>query len=59
MKTEKQMFQMYRDLLGSKCIVVENECVSVFVDYCFEVHGLVVNGGALSVDGKTQYLYID
>jgi hypothetical protein len=34
------------------------ECVRQFVDYCIEKHGLNVNGGAFTTDGKYQYLYI-
>ncbi len=58
MKTSKQLFEMYRDLLGSKCIDVAHENVQQFIDYCYNNHGLVVNGGAITNDGKRQYLYI-
>ena len=50
---------MYRDIKGSKCIDVSVEYVQQFVDYCYNNHGLVVNGGAITNDGKRQYLYID
>lgn len=56
-KTTKQLEEMYRDLMDCKCIPVEHELVSKFVDYCQEKHGLVVFGGAITT--KTQYLYID
>ena len=59
MKTTKQLFEMYRDLVGGKCIDVAHEDVQQFVDYCYDVHDLVVNGGAFSKDGKRQFLYID
>lgn len=59
MKTTKQLFEMYRDLMGRKCIDVAHEDVQQFVDYCYDVHDLVVNGGAFSNDGKRQFLYID
>jgi hypothetical protein len=59
MKTSKQLFEMYRDLKGRKCIDVAHEDVQQFVDYCYDVHDLVVNGGAFSKDGKRQFLYID
>lgn len=59
MKTTKQLFEMYRDIKGSKCIDVPIENVQQFVDYCYNNHGLVVNGGAITNDGKRKYLYID
>lgn len=59
MKTEKQLKEMWRDLMGCKCVAVEIECVELFVNYCKDVHNLCVNGGALTNDGKRQYLYID
>ena len=59
MKTSKQLEEMYRDLMGCKCVAVEIGCVQQFVDYCYDVHDLVVNGGAFSNDGKRQFLYID
>lgn len=59
MKTTKQLFEMYRDLIGRKCIDVAHEEVQEFVDYCYDVHDLVVYGGAFSNDGKRQFLYID
>ena len=59
MKTTKQLFEMYRDLIVRKCIDVAHEDVQQFVDYCYDVHDLVVNGGAFSNDGKRQFLYID
>ena len=59
MKTTKQLFEMYRDLMGRKCIDVAQEDVQQFVDYCYDVHDLVVNGGAFSKDWKRQFLYID
>ena len=58
-KTTAQMFEMYRDLMGCKCIPVEIGCVQQFVDYCYDVHGLGVNGGAVTDDGKFCYVYID
>lgn len=57
-KTSAQLEEMYRDLNGCKCVPVEVECVRQFVDYCIEKHGLNVNGGAFTTDGKYQYLYI-
>lgn len=57
MKTNKQLKEMYRDLMGCKCIPVEHDCVQQFVDYCKDCHNLVVSGG--SITEKTQYLYID
>ena len=57
-KTNAQLEEMYRDLNGCKCVPVEVECVLQFVDYCIEKHGLNVNGGAFTTDGKYQYLYI-
>ena len=57
MKTTSQLEEMYRDLMGCKCIPVEHDCVQQFVDYCYDVHDLVVSGGAMTE--KTQYLYID
>lgn len=59
MKTTKQLFEMYRDLTRRKCIDVAHENVQQFVDYCYDVHDLVVNGGAFSNDGKRQFLYIN
>lgn len=59
MKTKKQLLEMYRDLIGRKCLDVSHEDVQEFVDYCYDVHDLVVNGGAFSADGKRQFLYID
>lgn len=59
MKTTKQLYEMYRDLLGAKCVDVASEDVQQFVDYCYDNYDLVVNGGAISNDGKRQYLYID
>lgn len=59
MKTEKQLHEMYRDLLGFRCIPVEIGCVQQFVDYCYDVHDLGVCGGALTNDGKARYVYID
>lgn len=59
MKTTKQMEEKYRELKGAKCIDVEIEEVQNFVDYCYDNHDLVVNGGAFSEDGKRQYVYID
>jgi hypothetical protein len=56
-KTTKQLKEMYRDLMGCKCIPVEHDCVQQFVDYCKDRHNLVVSGGAITE--KTQYLYID
>lgn len=56
-KTTKQLEEMYRDLMGCKCIPVEHDCVQQFVDYCKVRHNLVVGGGAITE--KTQYLYID
>lgn len=56
-KTNAQLEEMYRDLMGCKCIPVEHDCVQQFVDYCYDVHDLVVGGGAMTE--KTQYLYID
>lgn len=56
-KTTAQLEEMYRDLTGCKCVPVEHECVQQFVDYCYDVHDLVVNGGAITE--STQYLYID
>lgn len=59
MKTTKQLYEMYRDLLGAKSIDVALEDVQQFVDYCFDNHDLIVNGGAITEDGKRRYLYID
>lgn len=59
MKTTSQLEEMYRDLMGCKCIDVEIGCVQQFVDYCYDVHDLGVNGGGLSDDGKRRYVYID
>jgi len=59
MKTTKQLYEMYRDLKGTKCVDVPCEDVQQFVDYCYNNHDLVVNGGAITNDGKRQYLYID
>ena len=59
MKTEKQLKAMCHDLKGCKCVPVEVEYVEQFVNYCHDVHNLCVNGGALTDDGKRQYLYID
>ena len=59
MKTASQMYEMYRDLMGCKCIPVEIGCVQQFVDYCYEVHDLGISGGAVSEDGKSRYVYID
>lgn len=56
-KTTPQLEEMYRDLMGCKCIPVEHDFVQQFVDYCYDVHDLVVSGGAMTE--KTQYLYID
>ena len=56
-KTTKQLEEMYRDLMGCKCIPVEHDSVQQFVDYCKVRHNLVVGGGAITE--KTQYLYID
>ena len=59
MKTTKQLFEMYRDLMRRKRSNVAHEDVQQFVDYCYDVHDLVVNGGAFSNDGKRQFLYIN
>lgn len=59
MKTSKQLFEMYRDLKGAKWIILPLEDVQQFVDYCYDNHDLVVNGGAITKDGKGRYLYID
>lgn len=59
MKTEKQLKEMYRDLMGCKCLAIDAEDVLMFVDYCREKHGLIVNGGAITDNGKRQYVYID
>ena len=56
-KTESQLKEMYRDLMGCKCIPVEHNCVSEFVNYCKATHNLVVYGGAIT--DKFQYVYID
>ena len=56
-KTTAQLEEMYRDLMGCKTIPVEHCCVQMFVDYCYDKHDLVVNGGAITE--KYQYLYID
>lgn len=37
MKTTKQLFEMYRDLMERKCIDVAHEDVQQFVDYCYDV----------------------
>lgn len=58
-KTTKQLHEMYRDLMGTKCIDVPHEDVQQFVDYCYDNYDLVVMGGAFTNDGKRQYLYID
>lgn len=58
-KSNSQMYEMYRDLMGCKCVPVEIGCVQQFVDYCYEVHDLAVNGGAVSDDGRFRYVYID
>lgn len=57
-KTTKQLEEMYRDLMGRKCIPVEIGNVQQFVDYCYETHDFGVCGGALSEDGKFRYVYI-
>lgn len=36
MKTTSQLEEMYRDLMGCKCIPVEKDCVQQFVDYCYD-----------------------
>lgn len=59
MKTQKQLEEMYRDLMGCKCIKVERGCVQQFVDYCYDRHDLGVNGGAVTDDGKFRYVYIN
>ena len=59
MKTTKQLEEMYRDLMGCKCIPVEIGCVQQFVDYCYDIHDLGVCGGELTEDGKRRYVYID
>lgn len=59
MKTTKQLREMYRDLMGTKCVDVALEDVQQFVDYCYDNYDLVVNGGAITEDGKRRYLYID
>lgn len=59
MKTLKQLFELYRDIKGGKAIMLPLKDVQQFVDYCYENHGLVVNGGAISEDGNTRFLYID
>lgn len=58
MKTREQLREIYRDLMGCKCVPVEVECVRQFVDYCIEAHGVNVNGGAFTSDGKHQYIYV-
>ena len=58
MKTSKQLEEMYRDLMGCKCVPVEIGCVQQFVDYCYDVHDLGVNGGAVTDDGRFRYVYI-
>lgn len=59
MKTSKQLEEMYRDLMGCKCIPVDMENVQQFVDYCYDHHDQVVFGGAVCEDGKKRYLYIE
>ena len=59
MKTTAQLYEMYRDLMGCRCIPVEHCYVQQFVAYCYDVHDLGVCGGALSDDGKCRYVYID
>lgn len=59
MKTEKQLKEMYRDLMGTKCVDVEIEAVRQFVDYCKEQHGITVHGGAVTNDGKRMYVYVE
>lgn len=58
MKTSKQLEEMYRDLKGTKCVDVELGSVQQFVDYCYDRHDLGVNGGAVTDDGKYQYIYV-
>ena len=58
MKTNAQLREMYRDIMGCRCIPVEIEYVCMFIDYCRKNYGLALNGGAISADGKYQYLYI-
>ena len=59
LKTTAQLYEMYRDLMGCRCIPVEIGCVQQFVDYCYDVHDLGVCVGALTDDGKARYVYID
>ena len=59
MKTTKQLYEMYRDIKDVKHILMPIEDVQQFVDYCYDVHDLIVCGGALSDDGKFRFLYID
>ena len=59
LKTTAQLYEMYRDLMGCRCIPGEIGCVQQFVDYCYDVHDLGVCGGALTDDGKARYVYID
>lgn len=58
-KTNAQLEEMYRDLIGTKSVDVEIGCVQQFVDYCYDEHDLGVNGGAVTDDGKRRYVYID
>ncbi len=58
-KTTKQLEEMYRDLMGTKCVDVEVEAVRQFVAYCKNQHGVTVYGGALTDDGKRRYVYVD
>lgn len=57
MKTTAQLYEMYRDLMGCRCIPVEHCYVQQFVAYCYDVHNLVVSGGAMTL--THQYLYVD
>lgn len=59
LKTKPQLEEMYRDLMGCKCVPVETGCVEQFVRYCYVAHGLIVNGGSITEDRNGQYVYID
>lgn len=59
MKTQKQLEEMYRDLMGCKCIKVERGCVQQFVSYCYDKHDQGAPYRTAATDDGHFYVYID
>ena len=55
---EKRFNEMLRDLLGCGCIPVLCSEVVAFRDYCLKM-GVLVFGGAICPENKSQYVYVE